>query len=155
MAAHPQHRQKGFLILEVLAGAVLLAILATALLQASNAYQNYYAKMQVRLAADLLAADIRRLQQDSLYGEVESRYIRTLSSGYDTYERNKKVKSVRFADYAWDVTLSWPKRFNVQFSGTGSPTATGTLVLEHQSNKKFSCTLAVQPITGRVVIVEE
>ncbi len=111
--------------------------------------------MQVRLAADLLAADIRRLQQDSLYGEVESRYIRTLSSGYDTYERNKKVKSVRFADYAWDVTLSWSKRFNVQFSGTGSPTATGTLVLEHQSNKKFSCTLAVQPITGRVVIVEE
>lgn len=109
----------------------------------------------MRLAAALLAGDIRQLQQQSLFGSGEARYIRTLSTGYDTYVRGKRTTMVRFADYGWDVSLSWPKRFNVQFSNTGSPTASGTLVLKHNDMADFSCTLAVQPVTGRVVTVEE
>lgn len=141
--------------MEVLAVAVIIAFFAGALLPRSDAYVRQCARMQVRSAANLLVADMRKLQQQALFGEGEQRYLRSLSSGYDFYERGKKVKQVRFADNGWDVVLSWPKRFNVQFGVNGAPSATGSWVLTHPKLENFSCTVAVQPVTGRVVVSEE
>lgn len=155
MAVRQRSREAGFLLLEMLAWAACLGILAGGLYWQSGAYQQYTCKLQVRMAAKLLVADIRQLQQQSLFGNGEARYIRTLSTGYDTYVRGKRTTMVRFADYGWNVNLSWPMRFNVQFSNTGSPAATGMLILKHKEMDDFSCTLAVQPVTGRVVTVEE
>jgi hypothetical protein len=97
---------------------------------------------------------MRKLQQQALFGEGEQRYLRSLSIGYDFYERGTKVKQVRFADKGWDIVLSWPKRFNVQFGVNGGPSATGTWVLRHNKLRDFSCEVAVQPVTGRIVISE-
>jgi hypothetical protein len=97
---------------------------------------------------------MRKLQQQALFSEGEQRYLRSLSTGYDFYECGKKVKQVRFADKGWDIVLSWPKRFNVQFGVNGGPSATGTWVLRHNKLSNFSCEVAVQPVTGRIVISE-
>ncbi len=140
--------------MEVLVVAVVVALVAGMLLPKSDAYVKHCAQMQVRNAANLLAADMRKLQQQALFGEGEQRYLRSLSSGYDFYERGKKVRQVRFADNGWNVVLSWPVRFNVQFGVNGAPSATGSWVLTHGNLKNFSCTVAVQPVTGRVVVSE-
>lgn len=148
------HKEKGFLLVEALAVAALLALVVGMFLPQSEAYNKHYAKLEVRAAAGLLVADIRKLQQQALFGEGEQRYLRSLSSGYDFYVQGKRVKQVRFADYGWQIELSWPKRFNVQFGVNGGPASSGTWVLRHSKFSDFSCSVAVQPVTGRVVVSE-
>ena len=154
MVAKRLNKQAGFLLVEVLAVVALLGILAGVLLPQSVGYSKHYARLQVRAAANLLAADMRKLQQQSLFGEGEQRYLRSLSSGYDYYLKGKKVKEVRFADYGWNVELTWPKRFNVQFGVNGGPTYSGTWVVQHSEISGISCMVAVQPVTGRIVVSE-
>ena len=154
MVAKHLNKQAGFLLIEVLAVVALLGVLAGVLLPQSVAYSKQYARLQVRAAANLLAADMRKLQQQALFGEGEQRYLRSLSSGYDYYLKGKKVKQVRFADYGWNVELTWPKRFNVQFGVNGGPTYSGTWVVQHSEFAGVSCTVAVQPVTGRIVVSE-
>ena len=154
MVAKRLNKQAGFLLVEVLAVVALLGILAGVLLPQSVGYSKHYARLQVRAAANLLAADMRKLQQQSLFGEGEQRYLRSLGSGYDYYLKGKKVKEVRFADYGWNVELTWPKRFNVQFGVNGGPTYSGTWVVQHSEFRGVSCMVAVQPVTGRIVVSE-
>lgn len=141
-------------MLEVLAAVVIVALLVSVLLPQSFAYTRQQAKLQVRAAAGILAADMRKLQQQALFGEGEQRYLRSLSSGYDFYERGKRVRQVRFSDYGLEVELSWSKRFNVQFGVNGGPTYSGTWVIRHPKLNDFSCAVAVQPVTGRIVVSE-
>jgi type II secretory pathway pseudopilin PulG len=154
VVARHLNKQAGFLLIEVLAVVALLVVLAGVLLPQSVAYSKQYARWQVRAVANLLAADMRKLQQQALFGEGEQRYLRSLSSGYDYYLKGKKVKQVRFADYGWNVELTWPKRFNVQFGVNGGPTYSGTWVVQHSEFAGVSCTVAVQPVTGRIVVSE-
>lgn len=154
MVAKHLNKQAGFFLIEVLAVLALLGVLAGVLLPQSVAYSKQYARWQVQAAANLLAADMRKLQQQALFGEGEQRYLRSLSSGYDYYWKGKKVKQVRFADYGWNVELTWPKRFNVQFGVNGGPTYSGTWVVQHSEFTGVSCTVAVQPVTGRIVVSE-
>ena len=154
MVAKRLNKQAGFFLVEVLAVVVLFGVLAGVLLPQSISYSKHYARLQVRAAANLLAADMRKLQQQSLFGEGEQRYLRSLSSGYDYYLKGKKVKEVRFADYGWNVELTWPKRFNVQFGVNGGTTYSGTWVVQHSEISGISCTVAVQPVTGRIVLSE-
>ena len=154
MVAKYLNKQAGFLLVDVLAVVALLGVLASVLLPQSASYSKHYARLQVRAAANLLAADMRKLQQQTLFGEGEQRYLRSLSSGYDYYLKGKKVKEVRFADYGWKVELTWPKRFNVQFGVNGGPTYSGTWVVQHSEVSGISCKVAVQPVTGRIVVSE-
>ena len=140
--------------MDVLAVIALLGVLAGVLLPQSASYSKHYARLQVRAAANLLAADMRKLQQQTIFGEGEQRYLRSLSSGYDHYLKGKKVREVRFADYGWKVELTWPKRINVQFGVNGGPTYSGTWVVQHSEVSGISCTVAVQPVTGRIVVSE-
>ena len=146
------NKQAGFLLVEILAVVALLGVMAGVILPQSASYSKHYARLQVRSAANLLAADMRKLQQQTLFGEGEQRYLRSLSSGYDYYLKGKKVKEVRFADYGWKVELTWSKRFNVQFGVNGGPTYSGTWVVQHSEVSGISCTVAVQPVTGRIVV---
>ena len=154
MAVKRLNKQAGFLLVEVLAVVALLGILVGVFLPQSVGYSKHYARLQVRAASNLLAADMRKLQQQALFGEGEQRYLRSLSSGYDYYLKGKKVKEVRFTDYGWNVELTWPKRFNVQFGVNGGPTYSGTWVVQHSEISGISCTVAVQPVTGRIVVSE-
>ena len=154
MVAKHLNKQAGFFLVEVLAVVALLGVLAGVLLPQSASYSKHYARLQVRAAANLLAADMRKLQQQTIFGEGEQRYLRSLSSGYDYYLKGKKVKEVRFADYGWKVELTWPKRFNVQFGVNGGPTYSGTWVVQHSEVSGISCKVAVQPVTGRIVVSE-
>ena len=154
MVAKRLNKQAGFLLVEILAVVALLVVLAGVLLPQSASYSKHYARLQVRAAANLLAADMRKLQQQTIFGEGEQRYLRSLSSGYDYYLKGKKVKEVRFADYGWKVELTWPKRFNVQFGVNGGPTYSGTWVVQHSEVSGISCKVAVQPVTGRIVVSE-
>ena len=95
MVAKHLNKQAGFLLIEVLAVVALLGVLAGVLLPQSVAYSKQYARWQVQAAANLLAADMRKLQQQALFGEGEQRYLRSLSSGYDYYWKGKKVKDER------------------------------------------------------------
>ena len=154
MAVRHLNKQAGFFLVEVLAVVALLGVLAGVLLPQSASYSKHYARLQVRAAANLLAADMRKLQQQAIFGEGEQRYLRSLSSGYDYYLKGKKVKEVRFANYGWNVELTWPKRFNVQFGVNGGPTYSGTWVVQHSEVSGISCKVAVQPVTGRIVVSE-
>ena len=95
MVAKRLNKQAGFLLVEVLAVVALLGILAGVLLPQSVGYSKHYARLQVRAAANLLAADMRKLQQQSLFGEGEQRYLRSLSSGYDYYLKGNGALNIQ------------------------------------------------------------
>lgn len=156
MAARKQ-RNKGYIALELVIVCFLLTLLGTFLIGESQSYINYYQKQQVKTAANILADDIRLLQQQSLFGDgILNRQIKFMSdnNGYGFYVDRKITKRVYFSDLGCEDVYLARKMTMVQYTNTGSPSYNGTIVLKHKDLPGYSCTLAVQPVTGRVVINE-
>ncbi len=71
-------------------------------IQSRTVWRQYY-KEQVRLAAQLLAGDLRKLQQQALFqSDSVTRTLRVTSSNksaYGLYERTQLAEHKAFADY--------------------------------------------------------
>lgn len=139
----------------------MLALLGTAglfLVTETKAYTAYYQKLQLKTAADILASDIRVLQQQSLFDDsILNRQIKFMpdNSGYAFYNDRKIVKRIYFSDFGCKDVYIDRKMPNIQFTVNGSPSYTGSVVLKHRKNTAARCILSVQPVTGRVVINEQ
>lgn len=152
-----KHRNRGYIALELVAACFLIILLSVFLFGESKSYINYYQKQQVKTAANILADDIRLLQQQSLFGDgILNRQIKFMSNnnGYGFYVDRKVTKRVYFADFGCTDVYLAKKMATVQYTNTGSPSYNGTIVLKHKKLPAYACTLAVQPVTGRVIVNE-
>ncbi len=149
--------KSGFLAAEILLICFGLSLLAAFTVISGDACQHYYYKQQVRIAADVMASDIRLLQQDSMFSDgILNRQIKFMSDngGYGFYVDRKVSKRIYFKNLGCDGVYIMQKMPVVQYTNNGSPSFTGNIVLGHKKVSNFRCILSVQPVTGRVVIDE-
>lgn len=143
---------------DVLAGCFLLGLAVALLVTGGSGWQHYYHQQQLRQAAEILSADIRLLQRQSLFDDgILNRQIKFMTdkSGYAFYVDRKIVRRIYFSDFGCGDVRVDNKLAYVQYTNTGSPSLTGNIVLTHQKLFKASCILSVQPVTGRVIVSEE
>ncbi len=155
-AAKRNPEARGFIQLELAAAAFLL-LLAWGVTFAGDACLRQYRRMQVRAAAAVLALDIRAEQRQAMFEDgILNRHISVLADneGYAFYKNRKVVGKINFALKGCEGVYFARKIAQAQFTNTGSPSATGSYELRHRKLEGFNCTVAIQPVTGRVVITE-
>lgn len=150
------NKPNGYLLTELLLLCGCLGLLFTALAWCNAPLTRQYYKEQLRLAAYTMAADIRNMQQQTMFQAQNNMYTLRLSSsnkyGYILYRNNKVDRRVQFTD----VTLEGDSQMKVlSYSENGNPTASGSYRLRHSQLTDRSYLLTVQPVTGRVTIYEK
>ncbi len=142
----------GYLLLEVLLAlaCLLTAIGAFSLGQVSLQRELY--RQQLRTAAHTMAADIRKMQQQTMFQPENYMYeLRTNSLGYKLYKSGKVIKNVKLKDISLTVEGDIKK---LSYTENGNPSASGTYSLKHKNLAAVRCQLSVQPVTGRVTFYE-
>lgn len=156
-----QNRQRGVLLLELAVTSLGLICMCTAIFVSANALQSYYYKQQVRLVANLLAGDIRQLQQETIFSSAK--FTKTLvvtssdKQAYSVYingSESEMCKRVAFAALGYRNVYFSQFLKSTSFYQNGSPKASGKYLLRHRQLNKFYCQLSLQPVTGRVTVTE-
>ena len=119
--------------------------------------RQYY-KQQVRLSAQLLAADLRQLQQRTMYksgGALRKLQVSSNnSSAYSFFDGWLEAKRVDFSKLGCGEVYFSKSLSAVSFSTNGAPAVNGEYLLKHRRLPDFYCRLVVQPVTGRVLLYE-
>lgn len=138
-----------------------LVCVCTAIAISTQGLLRYYYKEQVRLAAETLAADIRQLQQETMFSGA--RYSKTLNvdvkskAAYGVYANETKpalCKEVTFGELGCEQVYFSDQLNIISFYKNGSPKNNGTYLLRHRRLPGFYCKLSLQPVTGRVTVSE-
>lgn len=149
-------KQSGFLLLDVLSACALIAFISLSVFTANNHFNTTLRINKVRTAAEIFAQDLRRLQRNTIFhcsGKISTINVNR-DSGYSFQEGTTIKKTVLFKDIGCDGVY-FSKSLNIgRFSGTGTPAYTGDYELRHINLPNYSCTLSLQPVTGRVIINE-
>ena len=119
-------------------------------------YKNYLAKTQLALIANRVATDIVNLQEISLFGGDRLQYYLDVEkSGYVMRSNRAVIKRVGFAAMGCaDIYFSWCS-ITIGFNSSGRPKSSHTLTLMHKNLSDLYYTIAVEPVTGRVVVNEK
>ena len=148
------------MLLEAALAAACLLCICVAAVPAATGLQQYYYKAQVRMAADTLAADIRQLQQETMFSSAKAGktlYVSSDKQSYSIYlsSRNSPLcKKVAFAELGCADVYFKQQLQSSSFYFNGSPKSSGIYVLKHRQLKSFDCTISLQPVTGRVTVTE-
>ena len=150
-------KQRGFVLLELLALVAGIMVASSFVFVQSDRLWRHYHMEQVRLSAQLLASDLRQLQQQALFQTDASAHDLKPTAdraGYYLTTKGVATSSVRFADYAcagvyFDAVLA-----RMAFSQNGAPAASGYYRLRHRELAGFAYLVDVQPVTGRVLAYE-
>ena len=150
------HKQGGFLLLELLVAVGLLAACASFFVVHNSSLQQQYYKLQVRIAAQALAADLRQLQQQALFQAEAGQVFLTVDSNNKTAYSFKSgtsiLRRVKFADLSCQGVYFNTSIARLAFSKSGNPTASGSYILKHEQLSSYRCQLSLQPVTGRVSV---
>lgn len=145
---------RGSILLELLALVGLITLSTGFVFLNTDALWQHYHKQQLRFCAQLLAADLRQLQQEALFpADTSSRDIRINpeKNGYFWTLKGSAVKAVHFTDYACEQVYFSSFLAKLSFSNNGAPSVNGYYRLQHKELASFSYQVDVQPITGRVL----
>lgn len=145
----------GFFTLEFL---VVIAIFMTTSMffyvPAQSLLRQQYA-IQLRLAAQELAADIRAAQQRAMFSNVTKNRI-ILLEDKQSYIIEASNKLVSFSKLSWEGVYFAKTASNyISYSNIGAPSTAGDYVLKHYKDANISYTLTIQPSSGRVDIHEK
>lgn len=156
-----ENRQRGFVLFELVLTAVFLISMSTDIFVSINSLQRYCYKNQLRLAADMLAADIRGVQQDTMFSPEQATKTLNVNNddrlSYSIYTDRVSpnlYKKVIFADCGYNNVYFSQYLSSVSFYKNGSPMTNGTYQLRHKKLPNFYCKLSLQPVTGRVTVTE-
>lgn len=153
-------RQHGFVLLEAALAAACLLCICAAAVPAATGLQEYHYKAQVRLAADILAADIRQLQQETMFSSAKvgkTLYVSSDKQSYSIYRSSRNsplCKKTTFMELGCTDVYFSQQLQSISFYFNGSSKSSGSIVLKHKQLKGFYCNLSLQPVTGRVTVTE-
>lgn len=144
-------------MLELLLALGCLGLAAVMLYLGSKTLQRQYYRQQLCYTAYMLAADIRQMQQQTLFQPENYTYTLKVSDkdkhSYRIERAHKIWKCVRLDA---DISLTCEKAIkNLSYNENGNPTAIGGYRLEHRQLPDMYCQLTVQPVTGRVSVYEK
>ena len=124
-------------------------------------YEHYVARTQLLGAARELVTDLSALQQKALFSGSRERFGLAMTAnrdGYDILERSLVVRNVTFSRGGLiTVEFSQNSPQMLYFGREGGPVVTGSkhyYYLSHKQYKDLAVRVAVQPVTGRVEILE-
>lgn len=151
------NKAAGYLLLELLLALGCLGLAAVMLYPGSKTLQRHYYRQQLRYTAYLLAADIRQMQQQTLFQPENYMYTLKISDSdkhsYRIYRSRKIWKRVNLDA---DISLTGEKQIkNLSYNENGNPTDIGSYRLQHRRLPDMYCLLTVQPVTGRVTVYEK
>lgn len=144
-------------MLELLALVAGIMVASSFVFVQSDRLWRHYHREQVRLSAQLLASDLRQLQQQALFQTDASAHDLKPTAdraGYYLTTKGVATSSVRFADYACEGVYFDAVLARMAFSQNGAPTASGYYRLRHGELAGFAYQVDVQPVTGRVLAYE-
>ena len=150
-------KQRGFVLLELLALVAGIMVASSFVFVQSDRLWRHYHREQVRLSAQLLASDLRQLQQQALFQTDASAHDLKPTAdraGYYLTTKGIATSSVRFADYACEGVYFDAVLARMAFSQNGAPAASGYYRLRHRELAGFAYQVDVQPVTGRVLAYE-
>ena len=150
-------KQRGFVLLELLALVAGIMVASSFVFVQSDRLWRHYHREQVRLSAQLLASDLRQLQQQALFQTDASAHDLKPTAdraGYYLTTKGVATSSVRFADYACEGVYFDAVLARMAFSQNGAPAASGYYRLRHRELAGFAYQVDVQPVTGRVLAYE-
>lgn len=149
------NNKPGYVLLEVLLTISIFLSLLSYMYIRETALQDSYKRNQVRMMANLLAADIRALQQRTLY-RIDNKNLMLVANdeGYHLDKGIIREKTITFADYGCPDVYFEQKIVKIYFNEFYTPSATGSYILGHHGLKDFLCIISLQPVTGRVSIYE-
>ena len=150
-------KQRGFVLLELLALVAGIVVATSFVFVQSDRLRCHYHREQVRLSAQLLASDLRQLQQQALFQtDASSHDLKPTAdrAGYYLTTKGVATSSVRFADYACQGVYFDAVLARMAFSQNGAPSTSGYYRLRHKDVAGFAYLVDVQPVTGRVVAYE-
>ena len=144
-------------MLELLALVAGIMVASSFVFVQSDRLWRHYHREQVRLSAQLLASDLRQLQQQALFQTDASAHDLKPTAdraGYYLTTKGVATSSVRFADYACQGVYFDAVLARMAFSQNGAPSTSGYYRLRHKDVAGFAYLVDVQPVTGRVVAYE-
>ena len=144
-------------MLELLALVAGIMVATSFVFVQSDRLWCHYHREQVRLSAQLLASDLRQLQQQALFQTDASAHDLKPTAdraGYYLTTKGVATSSVRFADYACQGVYFDAVLARMAFSQNGAPSTSGYYRLRHKDVAGFAYLVDVQPVTGRVVAYE-
>lgn len=152
-------KERGYLLLEMALAAGCLVCICTAIAISTQGLLRYYYKEQVRFSASTLAADIRCLQQETMFSARKANKTLDVSakSCYGIYIKGAQLtlcKEVAFAQLGCEQVYFSDYLKSISFYQNGSPKNNGTYLLRHKKLPSFYCKLSLQPVTGRVTVSE-
>ena len=154
-----KHSSQGYITIELLAAAAILLLLVSLSYTPSKAFLKQYHRMQVRIAAQHFATDIRSLQQKALFGNDISDKLVILSNNqgyYWLFTNNNNRTYTYFKNLGCDGVYFKEKLSTIQFSSSGAPSGSSDYVyeLKHYEDDNFTCKLILQVASGRLDINE-
>ena len=144
-------------MLELLALVAGIMVTTSFVFVQSDRLWRHYHREQVRLSAQLLASDLRQLQQQALFQTDASAHDLKPTAdraGYYLTTKGVATSSVHFADYACEGVYFDAVLARMAFSQNGAPAASGYYRLRHRELAGFAYLVDVQPVTGRVLAYE-
>lgn len=149
----------GYITLEILLATAILLILSGLSYTPSTAFLKQYHRMQVRIAAQHFATDIRNLQQKALFGNSVNDKLVISSDNKGYYLLFAKTNEQKYTDFTQIGChgVYFKEKFStIQFSPSGAPSGSSDFVYElrHYDDRSFACQLKVQVSSGRLDINE-
>lgn len=149
----------GYITLEILLATAILLILSGLSYTPSTAYLKQYRRMQVRIAAQHFATDIRNLQQKALFGNNVNDKLVISSDNHSYYwlfSQTNDKKHTDFNQIGCHGVYFKEKFSTIQFSPSGAPADSSDYVYElrHYDDESFACQLKLQVASGRLDINE-
>ena len=151
------NKAAGYLLLELLLALGCLGLAAVMLYPGSKTLQRQYYRQQLCYTAYLLAADIRQMQQQTLFQPENYTYTLKVS------DKDKHSYRIERAHKIWKLVRLEPtisltceaQMKSLSYDENGSPGVSGGYSLEHQQLPGMYFLLSVQPVTGRVTVYEK
>lgn len=148
------HTNKGFTLLELVAGlALVLGLQAMCYLPCQQLY-HYYKLKQLDTACRLLLEDLSAMQAGAFYAagirQISTLNVANQGDGY-SISNVAASKQVRFSALGLgDFQVIGPR--TLRFLPGGSPENAGVLHIMSRTDNSLHKELHIQPVTGRVVV---
>ncbi len=150
-----KRKDNGYLLAEWLTGIFLYGLAVSGLYMGIDGYEKTLAAVRAENAAREFAQDILLTRERAMWGS--DRGFIELSNGhkgYWVYRRPNLVDKKRgFASGGSEAfQFSSVPAYKIGFSINGSPSASGTFILQHERIKSAQVKIILQPVTGRIRI---
>lgn len=153
-SSRKQLGQSGYILLELLGMIFIMLIVMGGIFLENRSLETVYYKQQVKLAGQMLAGDLRRLQREAMHFSISYLDV-SRADGYQISRNAQVMEAHAFKNYGCDGVYFRGNLYSLSFSADGVPRSSGSYVLGHRNLPDYRYFVEVQPVNGRVLTYEK